>query len=246
MKRAHKWILSLTLVLALLAAVCVPCFAAPANKKNSAYGFFQNHGANDAIQVLETSKHRNLINYNDEEDAVSFKSMEAALQTLKRTNELRRQEGKPELYVTDKLMAMAMVDADYADKFAAKSNQYHLAAENFSWGTEAAEASNSWFGTKWARNPGQYQNMTGNYKVTGAATCCKGGNDYDRYGVTVVQVFERNADQGAKLYSVSQYEKMLRNYRAPLEKEAAKKTAPAPAQQPADSAPKTQIVLNFH
>lgn len=78
--------------------------------RSGAFGYFEAMDAKDALSVLNNS---GSTHKGEEKDATSLENMKKALELMKTCNDIRSDEGKEELYVSNKLMALAMVNANY-------------------------------------------------------------------------------------------------------------------------------------
>ena len=67
------------------------------------------------------------------DDATSLENMQASIAYLKECNEIRKQEGLPELKVSAWLMAVAQVNANHA-KYNIEHAGVYVTGENLAWG----------------------------------------------------------------------------------------------------------------
>lgn len=110
---------------------------ATAYKAQGTAGYFKYVGATGAYQVLTDStvngKLAPSIKLGDPKDATSIDNMVATMEQLQKANQLRVNEGKPELKVSDTLMAIAQADVDWASTNIDHPQQFTV-GENLSWG----------------------------------------------------------------------------------------------------------------
>ncbi|MDD6712548.1 MAG: CAP domain-containing protein [Sharpea porci] len=100
---------------------------------------------------------KDYVNSHSEKDAMQLDNILTSIDILKRSNEVRKAEGKPELKVSYLLMATAMINADvismrqtYPRIFIgnAKAEQNLIRTENISLNLDAKDVVNSWYGEK--------------------------------------------------------------------------------------------------
>ena len=100
---------------------------------------------------------KDYVNSRSEKDAMQLDNILTSIDILKRSNEVRKAEGKPELKVSYLLMATAMINADvismrqtYPRIFIgnAKAEQNLIRTENISLNLDAKDVVNSWYGEK--------------------------------------------------------------------------------------------------
>ena len=100
---------------------------------------------------------KDYVNSRSEKDAMQLDNILTSIDILKRSNEVRKAEGKPELKVSYLLMATAMINADvismrqtYPRIFIgnAKAEQNLIRTENISFNLDAKDVVNSWYGQK--------------------------------------------------------------------------------------------------
>ena len=214
-KTLVKRILSVVLTVLMAAALALPAMAASIPDEQTSYGFFQSVGATKALQALNSAKYGSYIHKGDSQDATSLQNMYKALDIIEKCNQLRAQEGKSELKVTDTLMAMAQADADYSVIAIGHAQQYQV-AENCAFG--GSNPFDGWYTdeknnyvTKNGGQTGHYLNIVnGQYTCTGAAYT---ENAKGQYGDCYAQTFYFDAN-GDQTYTVSEYRARLQNYAA--------------------------------
>lgn len=100
---------------------------------------------------------KDYVNSRSEKDAMQLDNILTSIDILKRSNEVRKAEGKPELKVSYLLMATAMINADvisarytYPRIFMgnAKVEQNLIRTQNISLNLDAKDVVNSWYGQK--------------------------------------------------------------------------------------------------
>ncbi|BDR52938.1 hypothetical protein KIM372_08450 [Bombiscardovia nodaiensis] len=168
-------------------------------QKEGTAGYFKYVGATGAYSVLTdptvNGKLATSIKLGAAQDATSMDNMVATLQYINKSNDLRKQEGKPELQVSDTLMAMAQADVDWATSNVAHPLVFNI-AENLAWGNVDPFA--GWYTEEKADKDnggtahGHYDNIVnGSYTITGFAMSQYPNNEYgDTYG----QTFDFGAD----------------------------------------------------
>lgn len=163
-------------------------------------GYFKFVGASGAYKVLTdpsvNGKLAESIKLGNAQDATNLDNMIATMKQIERSNELRKSEGKPELKVSDTLMAMAQADVNWASSNIAHPQQFNI-GENLYWGNE--DPFTSWYDQEKAAhqhnlaNPdapkktdGHYLNIINeSYDITGFALTQHPNNEYgDTYGQT--------------------------------------------------------------
>lgn len=151
-------------------------------KTQGTAGYFKHKGATGAFKILtdagSSGKTFQSIHLGQSGDATSMDKMLETLRWLNEANQLRQSEGKPELKVSDSLMAMAQANADWSRD----NNNQHAAffpiGENVAWSTRPTnyDPFNSWY-TEEKQNKvngtgetGHYENIVNAaYTITGFA-----------------------------------------------------------------------------
>lgn len=217
MKKSISKIFAIFLTLVLFATMAIPVMA---KTNKTSYDFFQSVGASKALQVLNDSNCKRYINRNSTNDAVNLDNMLASLNMIAQTNQYRSGEGLPALKITDSMMAIAQVNADYGrTHFGHYSNNY-ARLDNMAWGQASpAAASTSWYNEKYnnSNSKGHYNTMMGrnsglNSTVTGAGfNSAVAYVNNSSYNNTYNETFDTNRT-GEQTYTVSQYRTRLQNY----------------------------------
>ena len=151
-------------------------------------GYFDSIGCSDLANYVfkvDNSAEGKLASYThlgQADDATSLKNMQASIPYLKECNEIRKQEGLPELKVSAWLMAVAQVNANHA-KYNIEHAGVYVTGENLAWGygdaNTAASPYRGWYDEEKAEylagnhnfsDIGHYKNIVeGRYTVTGYA-----------------------------------------------------------------------------
>lgn len=159
-------------------------------KTQGTAGYFKHKGATGAFKILtdagSSGKTFQSIHLGQSGDATSMDKMLETLRWLNKANQLRQSEGKPELKVSDSLMAMAQADADWT-----RDDRLHGHAAVFPIGENVAYSANpatydpfnSWY-TEEKRNKANGTGQTGHYDnivnaaytITGFAVTCTSTN----------------------------------------------------------------------
>jgi hypothetical protein len=82
------------------------------NFKKGMLGFFESIGDHKGVETLKNSDLTALANMSDSADAASLECMKRSLEYLNFINKIRKSEGKPEVKVSCKLMALAALNND--------------------------------------------------------------------------------------------------------------------------------------
>lgn len=156
------------------------------------------------------------------DDATNLENMQASIAYMKECNEIRKQEGLPELKVSAWLMAVAQVNANHA-KFNIGHAGVYVTGENLAWGygdaNTAASPYRGWYDEEKAEylagnhnfsDIGHYKNIVeGRYTVTGYAIGTNG-----KYSTTHSQEFlddVMGVDDDVQM-SVSEFEQSFNDY----------------------------------
>lgn len=138
-------------------------------KTQGTAGYFKHKGATGAFKILtdagSSGKTFQSIHLGQSGDATSMDKMLETLRWLNEANQLRQSEGKPELKVSDSLMAMAQADADWTrdDRVHGHANVFPI-GENVAYSTNPAsyDPFNSWY-TQEKQNKANGTGQTGHY-----------------------------------------------------------------------------------
>ena len=146
-------------------------------------GYFDSIGCSDlANAVLINGKLASYTHLGQVDDATNLENMQASIAYMKECNEIRKQEGLPELKVSAWLMAVAQVNANHA-KYNIEHAGVYVTGENLAWGygdaNTAASPYRGWYDEEKAEylagnnnfsDIGHYKNIVeGRYTVTGYA-----------------------------------------------------------------------------
>ena len=146
-------------------------------------GYFDSIGCSDlANAVLINGKLASYTHLGQVDDATNLENMQASIAYLKECNEIRKQEGLPELKVSAWLMVVAQVNANHA-KYNIEHAGVYVTGENLAWGygdaNTAASPYRGWYDEEKAEylagnhnfsDIGHYKNIVeGRYTVTGYA-----------------------------------------------------------------------------
>ena len=183
------------------------------------FGFFEYVGAEDALDVLRNEKYASYTNPDKDDDATNLDNMKNSFDFIRQCNEIRADEGvDPEsneslsvLKVTDHLMAVAQVYADYARTNTEHIHDFNI-GENIAWGYK--EPFKAWYdkekemyqsGNSDFETIGHYRNIVNaEYFTTGFAVA-QGGS----YSIDQVQTFYWEAENSM---TVDEYESRFMVY----------------------------------
>ena len=200
-------------------------------------GFFEKMKSDKALAQLEsnfkakgdTNPISSYTEIGNPEDATSLENMKLAIETMKEGNDLRVKgdnnfPSMPALKITDELMAIAQVNANYSAVFSRGHSDnsgpaLYAAGENLSWGggSPYTRSSSSWYTSEKAiydNNPsasfgqvGHYLNiMNKTFLFTGFGT----GQKNASYGIVNGQVFWGGTNDTA--YTYDEYKTRFMNY----------------------------------
>ena len=186
-------------------------------------GYFDSIGcSNLANAVLINGKLASYTHLGQVDDATSLENMQASIAYMKECNEIRKQEGLPELNVSMTLMAIAQVNANHA-KYNIEHAGVYVTGENLAWGygdaNTAASPYRGWYDEEKAEylagnhnfsDIGHYKNIVeGRYTVTGYAIGTNG-----QFSMAHCQEFldeVTDVDDEIQM-SVSEFEQSFNNY----------------------------------
>lgn len=191
-------------------------------------GYFDSIGCSDLANYVfkvDNSAEGKLASYThlgQVDDATNLENMQASIAYMKECNEIRKQEGLPELKVSAWLMAVAQVNANHA-KFNIGHAGVYITGENLAWGYGEANTDASpyrgWYDEEKAEylagnnnfsDIGHYLNIIeGRYTLTGYAIGTNG-----KYSTTHSQEFLDDAigiDDDVQM-TVSEFEQSFNNY----------------------------------
>ncbi|MCI8528435.1 MAG: hypothetical protein HFH82_04655, partial [Lachnospiraceae bacterium] len=183
--------------------------------KEGSFAFFQDAGADEALDALNNSQYAELTIKGDADDATSFDNMLKSFQWIRRCNELREMNGLEPLLVNNEMMAMAQADANYSDTVIGHAQQFAV-GENCAWNWGKTDPFIQWYDEEkeiydqmetpgWTSETGHYLNIIEpGYKTTGFAINTRG----TKYPCTYVQVFSYSDDG----ITVDEYEKIVMDY----------------------------------
>ncbi len=182
-----------------------------AKYSEGSFGFFEAVGAEEAITALNTAQYASSTVRGDPNDATSLTNMKAAFDLIRECNDLRRGEGKGDLMVSDKLMAIAQSNLNWSDGNIGHSSQFWV-GENLSW--NYPDPFEGWYYEEKPYNGGHYRNIIRDeYIGTGFAVCTAGRSG--AYQVSHGQVFALDAsmiEEFGPYYTVDEYEKRFDDY----------------------------------
>lgn len=150
--------------------------AATEKISQGAFGFYEEMGATEALDVLNNAKYADATKKGSATDATSLENMKASLAFLEEYLELRAQEGYTgNTYVTDYYMAIAQSNANKSAETFDHCRQYNV-GENLAWGWK--DPFDGWYTEEkklYEQDPGtteagHYKNIANsNYLYTGFA-----------------------------------------------------------------------------
>ena len=136
-------------------------------------GFFESIGAGDAVDAYNGSEYSSAAEPANKNDAASLETIRRSIELMNEANQLRANEGKPELKVSCKLMALAVLSNDAAAANGESANNTGL-DEDLAFGYDDPFA--AWYDGEKDDEGGNYQSLVNeNYVVTGFGTSNKNG-----------------------------------------------------------------------
>ncbi len=219
-----------------------PCTLVPDSDKHTVLDFFESVGAKEAVDIIKADKMKS-TKLGNKLDATNLNNVMNALQSIKDVNEVRAKEAKlenrnlPELKVTHRLMANAIVNCNYSSFERGHANNYekgyHIVAECLAWGYP--DPALMWYNhpklpEKEYFNQGKY-NLAGHYiNLYVDSKSYSGAHDYDLAGAGISMY--PNVNKGGwcccmitaqgyendKAFSVDEYTKLVTDYIATITK----------------------------
>ena len=144
---------ALAMSLVLVLAPAAPAYAEGevGTYAEGSVGFFRWLGADEAEGIILSAPNNPVVApYQDEpadspQSAFNLDSMRESLSIIERCNQIRVQEGLPELLVDPYLMAAGQVNANYSSVIMGHSGAYNI-GENVAWGyADGASAFQGWY-----------------------------------------------------------------------------------------------------
>ncbi|MBR5676203.1 MAG: hypothetical protein IKX14_07190, partial [Neisseriaceae bacterium] len=187
-------------------------------------GFYDSIGETESLNILigkhnaNNSEYENAqVNLGGAKDTTNLENVKKSLGVIRRTNELRKEEGVGELKITHRLMAGAQWQGDYSTVKRGHHMKYGW-ADNLAWGYQSGEAAaNGWYkekancengkrqGCTWRASApvtGHYLNMVNpDFNATGASSTGDYGTWEGVYGYIV-----------DKSFTPDEYEKMIDDF----------------------------------
>lgn len=166
------------------------------NYNRGIYAFFESVGANDALDVLNSSEYNSALEPSKTGDAGSLECMKRSIDFLNEANQLRGNEEKPELQVSYKMIALAVLNNDMTAASSQGSNNTGL-DEDLAFGYD--DPFRAWYDDERESNGGNYRSLTNeDYVVAGFAFSSKNGTVHN------LLLADKNYDSG-ELMSVADY-----------------------------------------
>lgn len=217
---------------------------------------------------------RSYTHISDQNDATSLENMKKAFDYIRECNQLRKNDENfpdcEDLFVTDYLMAVAQMNANWARESNGERNSHSKVfnvGENLAWRPEGLDPYIGWYYTEkenyannkeWSNQTGHYLNITNSrYGATGYGVCTPDETSQFGWLAHAQDFYFSNSD---KMYTVDEYEqrfndyynklnKLLADTKAAYEKakaayEAALKNASSLTQQIQEEIAKKQTALN--
>lgn len=145
-----------------------------ANYNRGIFAFMESIGANDATAMLNGSGYFSAIEVGNEKDAIALDNLRIALDFLNEANSLRAGEGKGELKVSCKLMALAALNNDMSAMCNSASNDSNL-DQNIAFGFD--DPFDAWYFDERDSEGGNYKSLVNeDYVVAGFGFSNKNGN----------------------------------------------------------------------
>lgn len=145
-----------------------------ANYNRGMFAFMESIGANDATSMLNGSSYFSAIEVGSDKDAIALDNMRTALDFLNEANQLRAGEGKGELKVSCKLMALAALNNDMSAMSSNANNDSDL-DQNLAFGYD--DPFDAWYYDERDSEGGNYKSLVNaDYVVAGFAFSNKGTN----------------------------------------------------------------------
>ena len=146
-----------------------------ANYNRGMFAFMESIGANDATAMLNGSSYFSAIEIGSDKDAIALENMRIALDFLNEANQIRAGEGKGELKVSCKLMALAALNNDMSSMSSSANNDDGSVDQNMAFGYD--DPFEEWYYAEKDSNGGNYSTIVNNdYVVAGFAFSSKNGN----------------------------------------------------------------------
>lgn len=215
-----------------------PCTAVPDTDKHTVIDFFESVGASEAVAIIKADKMKS-TKLGNKLDATNLNNLANAVQVIRDVNIYRAKEAKlekrnlPELKVTHRLMANAIINCNYSSFVRGHANNYEkgyrVIAECLAWG--APDPALMWYdypgysekeffkkGDHGNNKDGHYINLYVDSKSYASA------HDYQLAGAGVSMYPNVNKNgwcccimtatgyQGDKAFSVDEYSKLVIDY----------------------------------
>ncbi|MCR5783292.1 MAG: PASTA domain-containing protein [Clostridia bacterium] len=217
-------------------AVIDPCTSVPDTDKHTVIDFFESVGAKEAVDIIKADKMKK-TKLGNKLDATNLNNLANAVQVIRDVNTYRAKEAKlenrnlPELKVTHRLMANAIVNCNYSSYVRGHANNYEkgyrVVAECLAWGLP--DPAFMWYNhpvvpEKDYFNQGKY-NAAGHYiNLYVDSKSYKNAHDYDLAGAAVSMYTDLNKNGWCcciltatgypddKAFSVDEYTKLVNDY----------------------------------
>ena len=150
-----------------------PTNEAAEKEKQGAFAYFRDRGDIEAYEALTKASYAQDTHEGDPKDATSIENVRACFKFLRMCNDLRKKEGKGELMVSRRLMAIAESNANASARTEDHTKQFDV-GENLAWGMN--NPFDFWYDQEKANfengsgETGHYKNIIKDeYKTTGFA-----------------------------------------------------------------------------
>ena len=173
------------------------------NYEKGMVAFFESIGAGDAVDTMNGSDFNSAVEASNANDAASLECIKRSIDFLNRANQLRADEGKEELKVSCKLMAIAALNNDMSSSAGSSSNCSEL-DQNICYGFE--DPFTTWYDNEREEQGGNYRSLVNeDHVAAGFAFSNKNG--------TVHNIVFANADYDAgSLMTVSDFADAFNSY----------------------------------
>lgn len=105
------------------------------NYKRGLYGFYESIGNGDGMNAFNASEYSSAVETGNAKDAASIENVKRSIDFLNKANQLRAAEGRSELRVSYRLMALAVLNNDVASNNGQSANNTGL-EEDLAFGYE--------------------------------------------------------------------------------------------------------------
>ncbi|MBQ8967782.1 CAP domain-containing protein [Ruminococcus sp.] len=174
------------------------------NYDRGLYAFFESINSGEGLDTFNGSDYYGSVESGNPDDAVSIDNIRRSIDFLNEANSLRAGEGKPELKVSCRLMALAVMNNDVASNVDQGANNTGL-TENLAFGFD--DPFRVWYDEERDNNGGDYQTLVSDECVAaGFAVSSKNGKNVHN------MIFARDDQDHGDLMTVSQFADMFNGF----------------------------------